>query len=278
MERTGIVSLALIFVNLVVSYRGFKDYGFFQRYSFDISRIRIHKEYYRFISSGFLHSGWMHFLFNMIALYSFGTILEGSIGVIKFLSIYLCSLICGNLLSLYIHRHKSNYIAIGASGAVSGIVFAGIGLFPAMNIGMMLLPVSAPGWLFGLLYVLYCMFGIRGQRDNIGHDAHLGGGISGLILALALYPEAIGTNYLPVLVILLPSLVFLYLVFTRPGFLLLEKPFSKEEAFTIEDRYNASKRMKERELDRLLDKISTNGIQSLTKKEKERLEELSKVK
>ena len=279
MERTGFISLALILINIVVSYKGFKDYNFFQRYAFDISQVRLYRDYKRFLTSGFLHSGWMHLIFNMVAFYSFGGILESSIGPVKFLTIYFASLLLGNILSLFINRHKSNYVSIGASGAISGVVFAAIALFPDMQMGLLFIPLRLPGWLFGLLYIMYCMFGIRAQGDNIGYDAHLGGGITGLILAVAMHPSVLTQNYFPILLILIPSVVFLFLVLTRPGFLLLEKPFAKNDnTFTMEDRYNSSKRMKEQELDRLLDKISTNGIGSLTKKEKERLEELSKVK
>lgn len=279
MERTGLISLALILLNVIVSYRGFKDQAFFQRYSFNIPQIRLYRDYRRFLTSGFLHSGWMHLIFNMVALYSFGDVLESSIGITKFLGIYFISLLAGNLLSLYVNRNRSHYTSVGASGAISGVVFAAIGLFPDMRMSLLFIPISLPGWLFGLLYVLYCMFGIRARRDNIGHDAHLGGGMAGLILAIAMYPGMLTENYFPVLLILVPSLIFLFLVLTRPDFLILEKPFGRNESvFTIEDRYNSSRRMKELELDRLLDKISTNGINSLTKKEKERLEELSKVK
>lgn len=279
MESFGMIVLALIVINIVISYKGFRDYAFFRRYSFDISQVRLRREYIRFVSSGFLHSGWMHLIFNMAALYSFGDILEKSVGGGRFLLLYFSSLILGNLLSWFINRNKPSYTAIGASGAVSGIVFATIALYPDMHMGLLFIPISLPAWIFGLLYVLYCMVGIRGQRDNIGHDAHLGGGISGLLLLLAMYPHVITYNYFPILAILIPSLIFLYLIFTRPDFLLVNNPFGKkEDGYTIEDRYNASKRLKERELDRLLDKISTHGINSLTKKEKDRLEELSRVK
>jgi membrane associated rhomboid family serine protease len=279
MERTGIISLALILINVIVSYKGFRDYEFFHRYSFNIPYLRLHRDYKRFVTSGFLHSGWMHLIFNMAALYSFGNVLEESIGMLKFATIYTASLIIGNLLSLFINRNKSEYNSIGASGAISGIVFAAIALYPDMKMSLLFIPLSLPGWIFGLLYVTYCMFGIRAQRDNIGHDAHLGGGMTGLILALVMYPHALTQNYFPVLLILVPSLVFLFLILTRPEFLLLEKPFSRNDdsVLTIEDRYNNSRKMKEMELDRLLDKISTNGFHSLSKKEKERLEELSKV-
>jgi membrane associated rhomboid family serine protease len=275
----GLITLTLIGINLWVSYRGIKDSSFLERYSFNHSQIRIHKDYKRFITSSFLHSGWGHLIFNLLALYSFGMLLEGRIGELRFLAVYFGAMIGGRILSLFIHRHKSHHSSVGASGAVSGIVFGAVALDPNMGMSLLFLPLSIPGWIFGLLYVLYSIFGIRGDRGNISHEVHLGGGITGLLLVLLMFPGKLQSNYLPVTLILLPSLIFLYLIVTRPEFLLVDKPFAKPEgSLTMEDRYNASKRMKEKELDRLLDKISTRGIESLSKKEKERLEELSKVK
>ncbi len=278
METVAFISIALVITNIIVTWRGFRDYSFFQRYCFNISQVSYYRDYRRFITSGFLHASWVHLMFNIIALYSFGEVLELSVGVTKFLTIYFVSLVAGNLVSYFIHRHKSAYSSVGASGAISGIVFAAIGMFPDLRMSLFFIPIMLPGWLFALLYVVYCMFGIRAQRDNIGHDAHLGGGIAGLIVTVALFPNIISQNYFPILLILIPSMIFLFLALSRPDFLLVEKPFREPEGgLTMEDKYNSSRRMKERELDRLLDKISTSGIHSLTKKEKQRLEELSKV-
>jgi membrane associated rhomboid family serine protease len=280
MEKIGIVSWVIILLNIIVSYNGVKDDAYFNRYSFNISQIRLSKDYKRLITSGFLHGSWTHLIFNMVALYSFGIKLEAFAGGVLFALIYFSALIGGNLLSLYIHRNKSNYSAAGASGAISGIIFACIAISPNMNMSLLFIPgLSLKGWVFGLLYMGYCIFGIREQRDNIGHDAHLGGGIIGLVMVAFLFPEVLANHYLTILLLLIPSLVFLYFIFTNPVFLLVKNPFSKPEGvLTIEDRYNASKRIQERELDLLLDKISRYGIESLSKKEKERLEHLSKVK
>jgi membrane associated rhomboid family serine protease len=280
METIGIISWVLILFNIVVSYNGLKDNAYFNRYSFNIPQLRLNKDYKRLITSGFLHGSWTHLIFNMVALYSFGVKLENFAGGVLFGLIYFSALVGGNLLSLYIHRNKSNYSASGASGAISGIIFACIAISPNMNMGLLFIPgLTLPGWIFGLLYVAYSIFGVREQRDNIGHDAHLGGGIIGLVMVTVLFPEVLASHYLTILLLLIPSLAFLYFIFTNPVFLLVKNPFSKPEGvLTIEDRYNASKRTQERELDFLLDKIGHYGIESLSKKEKERLEHLSKVK
>ncbi|MBT1698767.1 rhomboid family intramembrane serine protease [Fulvivirgaceae bacterium PWU4] len=277
MENSGIFAFSVLLVTGFISYKGMTDPRYFDRYSFQIDGILVHKEYKRLISSGFLHSGWMHFIFNMLAMYSFSGPLESALGIGPLLGLYFGSLIGGNLLALYIHRNHADYTAVGASGAVTGMVFAAIALFPGMQLGLLFLPFHLPSWAFGLLYVLYCIYGIRSQRDNIGHEAHLGGGLIGMAIAIAIFPQVLWLNYVPVLLVAIPSVVFLYFIFTRPDFLLVDNPFGKNRGFsTVEDRYNTQKRSNQKKLDALLDKINNAGIESLSKEEKEDLEKLSK--
>ena len=277
MEEIGIITLLLIVANGIVTYKGLKDFVFFDKFLFNVDRILVDKDYKRLITSGFLHADWTHFGFNMITLYLFSQSLEPYIGIPAFLALYFASLIGGNLLALYIHRNHSDYSAIGASGAVTGLVFASIGLFPGMEIGFILLPIFIPAWLFGIAYVLYSIYGIKTKKDNIGHEAHLGGGIVGPLIAIGINPSIIQTNYFPILLILIPSLTFLYLIVKKPHYLIVQNPFSKpKNIFTIEDKYNSTKASKQNELDRILDKINKKGYDKLSKKEKDKLNELSK--
>jgi membrane associated rhomboid family serine protease len=276
MENTGIFAFIMLLVTGYVTYKGITDSRYFARYAFQVDGILVHKEYKRLITSGFLHTGWMHFIFNMLTLYCFSASLESALGIVTLLALYFGSMIGGNLLALYVHRNHPDYTAVGASGAVSGMVFAAIALFPGMQLGLLFIPFHIPGWAFGVLYVLYCIYGIRSQRDNIGHEAHLGGGLIGMLIAIAVFPYVLSINYVPVLLITIPSAVFLYLIFTRPAFLLTGNPFRKDRgSYTVEDRYNAARRSQEKKLDALLDKINRAGINSLSKEEKEELEKLS---
>lgn len=277
MEEIGIITLLLIIANGIVTYNGLKGFNFFDKFLFNVDRILVDKDYKRLITSGFLHADWTHFGFNMITLYLFSQSLEAYIGIPAFLALYFTSLIGGNLLALYIHKNHSDYSAIGASGAVSGLVFASIGLFPEMEIGFVLLPIYIPAWLYGIAYVLYSIYGIKTKKDNIGHEAHLGGGIVGLVIAIVINPSIIQTNSLPIILILVPSLIFLYLIVKKPHFLIVQNPFSKSKnILTIEDKYNSTKASKQNELDRILDKINKKGYDKLSKKEKDKLNELSK--
>ena len=273
---SGVFGFCILIITCLVSYQGIKNISYLDRYSFQVDAILVRKEYKRLITSGFLHSGWMHLIFNMVTLYFFSASLESLLGLPVLVVLYFASLLGGNLLALFIHRNHPGYSAVGASGAISGMVFASIALFPGMEMSLLFIPYSIPGWAFGLLYVLYSIYGIKSQRDNIGHEAHLGGGLTGMSIAIIIFPKVLSINYLPIALVFIPALVFLYLVVTRPEVLLVENPFRKSRgSYTFEDKYNTSKRTTQKELDALLDKIHKTGIDSLTKEEKEKLEELS---
>ncbi len=278
MGGIGIASLLIIIANLVVSYQGFNNRMFFEDYKFNVDKILIRKEYLRLVSSGFLHANWMHFIFNMVSLFLFSALLENEIGPFFFLVIYFISLIGGNLFALYIHRNHGDYSAIGASGAVSGIIFASIALYPGLSIGFIILPFSIPSWIYGILFVAYSIYGMKTKRDNIGHEAHLGGAIIGLVTALLIQPSATSSNYITILLITIPTLVFIYLIITKPHILMTDSISLKKKnpPLNFEHKYNAQKVNEQKELDKLLDKISKKGIDKLSKKEKQRLEDFSK--
>ncbi|MDE3247380.1 MAG: rhomboid family intramembrane serine protease [Bacteroidota bacterium] len=272
------ITLLLILVNVIVSYKGFSNQAFFDGYKFEVDRILVNKDYKRLITSGFLHINWMHLLFNMLSLYAFSNILESSLGGAKFLTVYMASLIGGDLLSLLIHKHHSDYSAVGASGAVCGIIFASIAIFPGMGVGFFGLPFSIPGWLYGILYVGYSIYGVRSAKDNIGHDAHLGGALIGMLTALAFVPGAFVENYPTILIITLPTLAFIYLIISRPQWLLVDNLFYKTHSdhYSIDHRYNEEKTMNQKQIDKILDKINTKGMDSLSNAEKEKLKQYSK--
>src|SRR5690606_9390384 len=171
------------------------------------------KDYKRMVISGFLHVDINHLVFNMLTLFFFGPIVDATLGTYQFIVLFMASLLGGNMLSLYMQRANYAYSAVGASGAISGVVFAAIALIPNLKLNLIILPFfDIPGWLFGLAYVLYSIYGMRAQRDNIGHEAHLGGGITGVLVALIYMPQIVISNYLPIALILIPSAIFFYLV------------------------------------------------------------------
>lgn len=220
MEDIGIVTLGIIGLNVIVSYFGFNNHAFFENNLFQVRAILAGKDYKRMITSGFLHADWGHLLFNMISFYSFSTSLEYYLGPVKFLVLYFVSLVGGNVLSLFIHQHHGNYRAVGASGAVCGIIFAAIALFPGITLQLMFIPIPIKGWVFGILYALYTIYGIKTNMGNIGHEAHLGGGIIGLIIAVVLVPAVLTTNLFAISMIAIPTLGFIIVLVVKPSLLI----------------------------------------------------------
>jgi len=274
----SIVGTGLLILTGLFSYKGFKDLAFFEHYLFNVDKILLGKEYRRMLSSGFLHSGWFHYAFNMIALIGFAAYLESYFGIPKLLFIYFVSLLGGNLLALYIHRNHGDYRAIGASGAVSGVIFSSIILDPLGKIGFVLIPIEFSSWILGILFVLVSIFGIKGQIGNIGHEAHLGGALTGILITILLQPSIVATNWWIILLLALPTIAFLILIVRNPAVLMVDQYWG--EGFTsLKERFKQKTAEKEEmppqeEMDMYLEKIKKSGFKSLSDKEKKRLNEL----
>ena len=210
------IGIVLIVLTGIVSYQGFNNYAFFDKYKFNVGRILYNKDYTGLVSSGFLHGSWTHLIFNMFSLYAFCGPLERTLGTPKFLVLYFITLVAGNLFSLFINKNNSNYSAIGASGAVSGVIFACIALFPDMEISMMFIPIGIPSWLYGILFVGYSIYGMSAQNDNIGHEAHLGGALTGMFVAVLFIPEAWEYNKLIIGSVFGLTGAFTYVLIKKP--------------------------------------------------------------
>ena len=193
MYNLGLVTIVIIAANIIVSYKGFGDRLFFEKYKFNVGSIR-RGEQIRMISSGFLHADTTHLLMNMVTLYFFAGSVIGQLGNFNFIIIYIASLIFGNLLSLYLHKEEFWYSAIGASGAVTGILYAAILLDPKMSLYMFFIPIPIPGYIFGIGYLLYSIYGMKNRIGNIGHDAHFGGAVGGYLVTLLLMPSLLKTD------------------------------------------------------------------------------------
>ncbi|MCR5862794.1 rhomboid family intramembrane serine protease [Flavobacterium sp. J372] len=205
----NIVMFLIIGANALVSYKGFNDISFFRKYEFHIGSIRA-GEQYRMFTSAFLHADVMHLVFNMLTLYFFAPVVIVYMGMLPFVLIYLASLFCGSLLTLYFHKNDYNYRAIGASGAVTGVLYSSILLRPDMTIGLFFF-IGIPAYVFGIGYLLYSIYGMRAKNDNIGHTAHFGGALGGYIITLSRMPEMIYDNTLMVVLLLIPIILLFVL-------------------------------------------------------------------
>jgi membrane associated rhomboid family serine protease len=278
MTDSGLLGFILIIATVAFSYKGFTNDAFMDRYCFQVDRILIDRDYKRLLTSGFLHVNWLHLFFNMFSLYVFSGTIEYTFGTVKFLVLYFVSLIAGNLFSLFVHRNHGEYRAVGASGAICGIIFACIAIFPGFQVGFFFIPIPIPGWIFAIVFIAVSIYGIRSDKDNIGHDAHLGGALIGMLVALLFYPEAFAFNYPIILVVTITTIAFIYLIVTRPHVLFVNNLFFKKHShfYSIDHKYNRDKREQQQEIDRILDKISEKGIKSLTTTEKEKLKRHSR--
>jgi len=128
----------------------------------------------------------------------------------------------------------------------------------------------------GLLFVLISVYGIKSRMSNIGHDAHLGGALLGILVAMRLYPESLQDNYLPVVLVVTPTLAFIFLITKHPDYLFIEKfTFNQKDYKNIDDEYNEQKIARQQEIDKILEKIHSKGFDSLSEREKEVLERFS---
>jgi membrane associated rhomboid family serine protease len=207
LQGSNPIVLLIIIGNVLFSMKGFDDYSFLDKYKFQVGKV-LGKEKIRMLTSGFLHVDWMHLGFNMYALYVFGDIIATILGTISFLIIYLGSLVTGSLYTLYYHKKEPYYSAVGASGAVSGIIYSSILLFPDMQL-LLFFAIPIPGYVFGVGYLLYSIYGMKKQVGNIGHAAHLGGAIGGFVLTLVLKPELFFINKTMVLLLAVPIVLVL---------------------------------------------------------------------
>lgn len=200
------VLLSIIVVTALISYKGFNDIVFFRKYEFHIGSIRA-GEQIRMISSGFLHADIMHLAFNMLTLYFFAPVVISYLGALWFLLIYFGSLIFGSLLTLVFHKDEYSYRAIGASGAVTGVLYSAILLQPEMSLYLFFIPIPIPAYIVGIGYLLYSIYGMKAKNDNIGHTAHFGGAIGGYILTIAMQPQMLTENVFMVVVLAIPIIL-----------------------------------------------------------------------
>jgi len=211
------IIIIVIAITAIISFIAFNNQEIFEKYKFNVGAIQHRKEYVRIISAGFLHADMMHLLFNMMTLYFFGPIILEGFGNIGFLIIYFGSILLGNIFSLFIYQKQPWYSAIGASGGVSGILFAAIAMSPNIGIYFFFIPIPIPGFIFGLLYFSYSVYMMLNpkQWDNLGHAAHLGGAFFGLCYAIILQPQSAISNSLFIGIMSLPLIYLGYEIFVR---------------------------------------------------------------
>lgn len=184
---TPVASIIFIFT-LVTSLYAFNDttlYGKFMLHPYSVYR---KQNVYTLITSGLIHANWMHLIFNMFTFYAFAFTLESQIGSLRFGLVYFIGLVLSDIPSVVKHKNDFHYHSLGASGAISAVLFSYILLFPLNKLYIFPLPFGIWAVLFGILYLVYTYYMSRNSRDNINHDAHLFGALTGLIVTILLVP------------------------------------------------------------------------------------------
>ena len=272
-DSMPIVTYAIIAATVLVTLRAFKDVALTEKLIFDPYPILQFKEYHRLASSALLHLNGGHLFGNMFTLFFFGRAVESLLGVEKYLAIYLGSIIGGSLLSLYLHRHHE-YRALGASGGVCGVLFAFILLLPDAGIIILPIPVPIPGWIYAIVYLVGSFFAMKHRWGNIGHDAHIGGAVIGLLIAAWMEPRAVArAPWLFLAILVLSGLMFLYL-WKNPLMLPLKEFLSSRPVHSRPPKTSSSP--SEDEINAVLEKVARSGMHSLTAKERQILQKAAK--
>jgi len=182
--------MVLVFGTGLISFLGFRSPALVDRYLFDSQRILRGGEYQRTVTSAFFHADLGHLFFNLFSLYSFAQGIEILYGGGTLLMIYFCSILGGSAFSLWIHR-REEYRALGASGGVCGVIYAAIFLLPGSSVYLFFIPIPIPAAVYAVVFLVVSIWGIRSRFGNIGHDAHVGGALVGLLVTAIAFPGVI---------------------------------------------------------------------------------------
>lgn len=191
------LTLLIIVATVAASYYAWQNLSVFENWTFKPFRVKRNQEYLRFITSSLIHSDGMHLFFNMLSFWFFGPVVEkymsyysGGSGAMYLLGLYVGGMIVSEIPTYFRYQNDSSYGSIGASGAVSAVIFASILFQPTSTILVMFIPM--PAFAYGAIYLLYSAYASKNDyTGRINHDAHLYGSLFGIVLSAVLFPEAI---------------------------------------------------------------------------------------
>ena len=190
------LTYTIIIITVVVTILGFNNESLFDKLKFNAYDVKHSNQWYRFFTYGLLHAGWLHLFINMLVFYSFGAIVETYLKfyfpakhILYFLLLYVGGLILSIIPAFGKNKNNVFYNSVGASGAISAILFSSIILYPSGKIFFFFIPVGIPSPIFGVIYLAYEYYMSKRGKDNIGHDAHFWGAIFGVVYIIALKPQ-----------------------------------------------------------------------------------------
>jgi membrane associated rhomboid family serine protease len=184
-------ALILLVVIIVVSVIGLGSPRVIERSLLRPYLVARGSGYWGLLTSGFVHAGAGHLMFNLITFYFFGFKLEGVIGSVRFVALYFSALLISGLGTVIKHRNDQQYASLGASGAILGVLFASILYFPHQSIAFLLLPIPIPAPLFAVGYLAFSWYSSRTSRGQTNHDAHIFGALTGMAFVLVTDPGTV---------------------------------------------------------------------------------------
>ncbi len=185
------VASVIFAITIIISLIVFYNENLYDRLILQPYNVSRGQYVYTLITSGFIHADWMHLIFNMMTFYFFAFQLEATIGHWQFALLYMLSMILSDIPSVIKHKNDLWYRSLGASGAISAVVFSAILFNPLGKMGLIFIPIQIPAVLFGVLYLVYCTYASKQGQGNINHDAHLFGALSGVMITVLLIPQVV---------------------------------------------------------------------------------------
>lgn len=271
-----LATVIIVLLTFLISKRGKEDGIFFQTCRLHPSLFGDKRELPRLLTAGFLHDDWVHFAYLMFGLLAFGWAFGDELPLYTFSLAYFGGIILGNWLSMYARQSYGNYQVFGASGGLSGWIFACLMVKPDLEISLFFFPISFPAWVFGSAIFLYSLFGFSQQRRP-AYEMHIGGAIAGILTVILVHAEfwtvrpvaLIGASAL-----CLGTLVVYLSTYQRPRAVdFLEPVLVQAKINQLEMEETAPDR--EHELNTLLDEVMIKGLSSLSQAQRQRLDELS---
>lgn len=195
MELTAApATLTIVAATAAITIAAFRNEQLYDRMMLSVDAVLTRSEWWRMLSSALVHADWLHLFANMISLFAFGMWFEHIIESWRFGLLYAIGVLVASLTSVVAYRSAVDYRAVGASGGVCAVIGGATVLFPDIKMMVFPFPIGIPAWIIGALFIVYSIVGARERWDNVGHAAHLGGTLAGMVLVAAFFPEYVFGN------------------------------------------------------------------------------------